>query len=72
MVTKANASLCVLAELWAAMRTRTETTVFKPLTVQGIIGNDESNVDSNFPIHKVGEYSKLEQILPFQLNKKWQ
>lgn len=52
------------------MRTRIETMAFKPLTVQGIIGNDESNVDSNFPIHKVGEYSKFEQILPFQLNKK--
>lgn len=70
MVTKVNASLCVLAELWVAMRPRIETMAFKPLTFQGIIGNDETNVDSNFPIHKVGEYSKLEQILPFQLNKK--
>jgi hypothetical protein len=49
------------------MRTRTETMAFEALTIQGTTGNDEPNVELNFPTHKK-EYNKLKILLPFQCN----
>lgn len=40
---------------------------FEALTIQGTTGNDEPNVELNFPTHKK-EYNKLKILLPFQCN----